>query len=332
MKWDKYTIATTTAAEDIISAMLGELGIEGVEIENKVPLTAEEAGGMFIDFPLELPPDDGTSSVSFYLEAGQDQEELLSSVRAALEEERQYLDIGSGEITKSQTEDVDWMNNWKQFFQSFTIDDILIKPTWETLKAEDDGKILIEIDPGISFGTGKHETTQLCIRQMRKYSKELSCQGKTGIRVLDMGCGSGILSIVALKLGAAWVTGIDIDENCIVSAQENMQVNHLDAAAYNFYAGNLLTDPTMQQREGSGSYDMVTANILAEVIIPMAPLLRPCLKQGGILITSGIIDFKEHDVKKALTDAGFEVLETNRQGEWVNLTARKNDTPRLKDL
>ncbi len=318
MKWDKYTIATTTAAEEVIAAMLAELGIEGVEIENHVPLTEQEAGDMFIDFPPELPPDDGTSKVSFYLDADQEAGELLAQVRAALEEEKQYLDIGSAAITKEQTEDVDWMNNWKQFFQSFTIDNILIKPTWETLKTDDKDKILIEIDPGISFGTGKHETTQLCIRQMQKYMRQAE-----GMRVLDAGCGSGILSIVALKLGAAHVTGIDVDENCIVSSKENMQVNHLGDSLWNFYCGNLIEDEAMRRREGNGSYDLITANILADVIVPMAPYLYPCLKKGGILITSGIIDFKEQEVRKALEDAGFTVLETNVDGEWVNLTAQK---------
>ncbi len=318
MKWDKYTIATTTAAEEVIAAMLAELGIEGVEIENHVPLTEQEAGDMFIDFPPELPPDDGTSKVSFYLDADQEAGELLAQVRAALEEEKQYLDIGSAAITKEQTEDVDWMNNWKQFFQSFTIDNILIKPTWETLKTDDKEKILIEIDPGISFGTGKHETTQLCIRQMQKYMRQAE-----GMRVLDAGCGSGILSIVALKLGAAHVTGIDVDENCIVSSKENMQVNHLGDSLWNFYCGNLIEDEAMRRREGNGSYDLITANILADVIVPMAPYLYPCLKKGGILITSGIIDFKEQEVRKALEDAGFTVLETNVDGEWVNLTAQK---------
>lgn len=327
MKWDKYTICTTTEAEDIISAMLGELGIEGVEIENHVPLTKEEAGDMFIDFPPELPPDDGTSRVSFYLDAAQDAQELLEQVHAALEEEKQYLDIGSGTITREQTEDADWMNNWKQFFSSFTIGDILIKPTWEQLKTQDQDKIRIEIDPGISFGTGKHETTRLCIRQLQKYMRILRDTRdngrKDGLRVLDAGCGSGILSIVALKLGAAHVTGIDIDENCIVSSRENMQVNHLDASLWNFYCGNLIEDSSMRQREGNGGYDLITANILAEVIIPMAPALYACLGTGGILITSGIIDFREQEVQRALTDTGFTVLETNYDGEWVNITARK---------
>ena len=316
MKWDKYTIDTTTEAEDFISMMLSENGIEGIEIEDNVPLTKEETGEMFIDFPPELPPDEGKSKVSFYLEAGEDHTETLKAVRIGLEQLRSMVEIGSGDITSSQTEDIDWINNWKQFFQSFYIDDILIKPTWEPLKEEDKNKFLIEIDPGISFGTGKHETTQLCIRQIRKYLKE-------GERVLDVGCGSGILSIAALKLGAGSVVGTDVDGDCITSTYENMTVNHLAENSGEFYVGNLIDDKAFQEKIGTG-YDLVVANILADIIIPMAPARYQCAKEQGVLITSGIIDFKENEVKEALKQAGFEILEVNHQGEWVNVTARKN--------
>lgn len=316
MKWDKYIIDTTTEAEDFISMMLSENGIEGIEIEDNVPLTKEETGEMFIDFPPELPPDEGKSKVSFYLEAGEDHTETLKAVRIGLEQLRSMVEIGSGDITSSQTEDIDWINNWKQFFQSFYIDDILIKPTWEPLKEEDKNKFLIEIDPGISFGTGKHETTQLCIRQIRKYLKE-------GERVLDVGCGSGILSIAALKLGAGSVVGTDVDGDCITSTHENMTVNHLAENSGEFYVGNLIDDKAFQEKIGTG-YDLVVANILADIIIPMAPALYQCAKEQGVLITSGIIDFKENEVKEALEQAGFEILEVNHQGEWVNVTARKN--------
>ena len=316
MKWDKYTIDTTTEAEDFISMMLSENGIEGIEIEDNVPLTKEETGEMFIDFPPELPPDEGKSKVSFYLEAGEDHTETLKAVRIGLEQLRSMVEIGSGDITSSQTEDIDWINNWKQFFQSFYIDDILIKPTWELLKEDDKNKFLIEIDPGISFGTGKHETTQLCIRQIRKYLKE-------GERVLDVGCGSGILSIAALKLGAGSVVGTDVDGDCITSTHENMTVNHLAENSGEFYVGNLIDDKVFQEKIGTG-YDLVVANILADIIIPMAPALYQCTKEQGVLITSGIIDFKENEVKEALEQAGFEILEVNHQGEWVNVTARKN--------
>lgn len=318
MKWKKFTIQTTTEAEDFLSAMLDEMGIEGIEIENNVPLTKDEQSGMFIDFLPELPADEGISYVSFYLEDTGDDSEILSRVRAGIEEQRQFVDVGEGSITVSETKDLDWMNNWKEFFHAFSIENIVIKPVWEELKEEDQDKILIEIDPGISFGTGKHETTQLCIRQLLKY-----IQKDQGQKALDVGCGSGILSIVALKLGAGSVVGTDIDENCMVSAKENMKMNHLPESSARFYMGNLIDDQELLRKIGEESFDIVVANILADVIIPMAPVIPSCLKPGGIFITSGIIDFKEEEVKNAIEATGLEILEINRQGEWVNLTAVK---------
>lgn len=327
MKWKKYTIETTTGAEDYMSSMLMELGIEGVEIEDNIPLSASDQAEMFIDFLPELPPDDGVSRVSFYLEDdGSDDTDLLKQVKASLEELRKIVDVGSGYITSSETEDLDWINNWKQYFSSFTIDDILIKPTWEPLKKEDEGKFLIEIDPGVSFGTGKHETTQLCIRQLLKYIRgnESYQPAVTAPKVLDVGCGSGILSIAALKLGASEVVGTDLDSDCMASTHDNMDVNHLDQKKGTFYVGNLIDDVFLQEKVGTGTFDIVVANILADVIIPMAPVILDRLKKGGYFITSGIIDFKENEVKEAIEKAGLEIVEINRQGEWVNITARKN--------
>ena len=326
MKWNRYTIKTTTAAEDFISAMLDELGIQGVEIEDNIPLSKEDQADMFIDFLPELPPDDGVSYVSFYLEDGEDHTEILHQVENGIEEQRQFVDVGEGCIAVSDTEDIDWMNNWKEYFHSFYIEDILIKPTWEELKDEDKDKFLIEIDPGISFGTGKHETTQLCIRQLLKYirgDKDYTPAEKHP-KVLDVGCGSGILSIAALKLGASEVVGTDLDENCMTSTWENMEVNHLPKELGKFYVGNLIDDEKLQETVGTGCFDIVVANILADVIIPMAPVIPARLKEGGIFITSGIIDFKENEVKEAIEAAGMRVLEINHQGEWVNITAIKD--------
>lgn len=326
MKWNKYTIETTTEAEDYMSSLLMDLGIEGVQIEDNVPLSKADQAEMFIDFLPELPADDGISYVSFYLEDnGSDDRELLERVRGALEDLRQTVNVGSCKITSDQTEDLDWLNNWKQFFHSFYIEDILIKPTWEELKEEDRDKFLIEIDPGISFGTGKHETTQLCIRQLLKYirSAGAAAQAKAP-KVLDVGCGSGILSIVALKLGAGAVVGTDLDPDCMISTRKNMEVNHLDAGLGTFYVGNLIDDEELQKKTGTEEYDIVVANILADVIIPMAPVIPARLKSGGYFITSGIIDFKEQEVKAAIEQAGLSVVEINHQGEWVNITARKD--------
>lgn len=326
MKWNKYTIETTTAAEDYMSAMLAEFGIEGVEIEDNVPLSAADQARMFIDFLPELPPDDGVSHVSFYLEDnGADDTKLLKQVALALEDLRKIVDVGSGVITSDKTEDLDWINNWKTFFHAFSIGDIVIKPTWEEWKGEE-GKILIEIDPGVSFGTGKHETTQLCIRQLNKYIRgdgEYTPK-ESHPKVLDVGCGSGILSIVALKLGASAVVGTDIDPDCMTSTRENMEVNRLPEEKGRFYFGNLIDDTALQETVGTGEYDIVVANILADVIIPMAPVIPARLKEGGYFIASGIIDFKEQAVREAIEAAGLTVVEVNHQGEWVGITARKD--------
>jgi ribosomal protein L11 methyltransferase len=317
MKWKKYTIETTTEAEDFLSMTLMDLGIEGIEIEDNIPLSKEDQADMFIDFLPELPKDEGKSRVSFYIEDdGSDQRETLKEVKIALENLRKTVDVGSGEITSSETEDLDWINNWKKYFSSFTIGDILIKPTWEELKEVDKDKLLIEIDPGISFGTGKHETTQLCIRQLEKYIKK-----DEKPKVLDVGCGSGILSIVALKLGAGEVVGTDLDKDCMTSTHENMEVNHLDPSLGTFYVGNLIDDEDLQHKVGDEEYDIVVANILADVIISMAPVIPARLKKGGYFITSGIIDFKENEVRAAIEAAGLNIVEINHQGEWVNITA-----------
>ena len=311
MKWNKFRLKTTTEAEDIVSSMLMDLGIQGIEIEDKLPMTQAEKEQMFVDILPEVDVDDGIAYISFYLEEDDDKETILANVRAELEDMRAYVEVGSGEIEESQTEDVDWVNNY--------IDDILVIPSWEEVKPEDEGKMIVHIDPGTAFGTGKHETTQLCIRQLKKYVKE-------DTEILDVGCGSGILSIVALKLGASAVVGTDLDADCMTSTRENMEVNHLDTSLGTFYVGNLIDDEELQKKVGMEEYDIVVANILADVIIPMAPVIPRHLKKGGYFITSGIIDFKENEVKQAITEAGLKVVEINRQGEWINITAVKPDT------
>lgn len=315
MKWKKYTIQTTTQAEDFVSSMLADLGIEGVQIEDNVPLSEEDKEKMFIDILPELPPDKGIAFVSFFLEPQQEQEELLEQVKEELETLRMFVEIGAGTIIQSETEDKDWMNNWKQYFKSFVMEGILIKPTWEEISNKQDYRCMIEIDPGTSFGTGKHETTQLCIQQLSKYIKE-------GNNVLDIGCGSGILSLICLKLGAGSVTGTDIDPDCITATLANMKVNHLSEEKARFYQGNLIDDLALQQQVGQ-EYDIIVANILADIIIPLTPVIPNHLKQGGIYITSGIIDFKEEAVKEAILAAGLTILTINHQGEWVSITARK---------
>ena len=326
MKWNKFRLKTTTEAEDIVSSMLADLGIEGVQIEDKIPLTQSDKEQMFVDILPDMPEDDGCAYLTFYLDEEVDKHEMLLKVRQELEEMRSYLNVGDCTIEESQTEDVDWVNNWKQYFHQFTIDDVLIIPSWEDVQPEDEDKMIIHIDPGTAFGTGMHETTQLCIRQLLKYirgNETYTPQVKTP-KVLDVGCGSGILSIVALKLGASEVVGTDLDPDCMTSTHDNMEVNHLDQKLGTFYVGNLIDDTELQEKTGTEEFDIVVANILADVIIPMAPVIPARLKKGGYFITSGIIDFKENDVKEAIEKAGLEVVEINHQGEWVNITARKN--------
>lgn len=314
MKWKRYTIHTTTQAEDFVSSMLADLGIEGVQIEDNIPLSAEDKERLYIDILPELPPDEGLAQVSFFLDAEEEHGELLAQVEKELADLRMFTDVGSAKITQGETEDEDWINNWKQYFKSFVIDDILIKPTWEEAVLGGNYRCTIEIDPGTSFGTGKHETTQLCIRQLDKYIQP-------GDRVLDVGCGSGILSLVSLKLGAGAVVGTDIDSLCMEATMDNMRINHLPEEKGSFYQGNLIDDSILQKKVG-GDYDIVVANILADVIIPLTPVIPSHIKKGGIYITSGIIDFKEEAVKRTILEAGFEVLEVCRQGEWVSITAR----------
>ncbi len=319
MKWKKFTIHTTTAAVDYISQLLARVGIDGIEIEDNVPLTEAETKGMFIDLLPELPPDDGTARVTFYLDDTQETSDVMQTVRDGLEELRSDIDIGSGQIDVGETEDVDWINNWKQFFKPFVVDDILIKPTWEDVPEEHRDKLLIQIDPGTAFGTGMHETTQLCIRGIRKYMKP-------GDRMLDVGTGSGILAICALKLGASTAFGTDLDENTVCAVRENVQANNLDEARFPLMIGNLIDDRAVKDAAGYEAYDIAVANILADVILPLQREIVPHLKEGGIFITSGIIDTKEAAVKAAFAENNaFEVIETARQGEWVSVIARKTE-------
>ena len=319
MKWNKYTIETTTAAEDYLSSALMDLGIEGVQIEDNVPLTKEDQAEMFIDFLPELPPDEGISYVSFYLEDnGQDDTELLKQVKTTIEEMRNVVDMGTGKITSDQTEDLDWINNWKQYFHQFYVDDILIIPSWEDVKPSDEDKMVIHIDPGTAFGTGMHETTQLCIRQIRKYVTE-----KT--KILDVGCGSGILGMLALKFGAEHSVGTDLDPCAIDATYENMENNGISRDKYEVMIGNIIDDKAVQDKVGYECYDIVAANILAPVLVELTPVIVNQLKPGGIYITSGIIDDKEETVKEAVAKAGLELIDVTYQGEWVCVTARKRN-------
>ena len=317
MKWNRFTVKTKTGAEDIVISTLAEVGIEGVEIQDKQPLTEEDKAQMFVDIMPEGPADDGVAYLNFYLEEDADKEAILKDVREALDDLKNFMDIGEATIEESQTEDKDWINNWKQYFHQFYVDDILIVPSWEEVKAEDKDKMILHIDPGTAFGTGMHETTQLVIRQLKKYVTP-------DTEMLDVGTGSGILGIVALKLGAKHVLGTDLDPCAVPAVAENKEANQIVDETFDMVIGNIIDDKAIQDQAGYEKYDIVTANILADVLIPLTPVIVNQMKKGAYYITSGILDVKEEVVVEAVKAAGLTVVEVTHQGEWVSVTARKD--------
>nr|WP_295277778.1 50S ribosomal protein L11 methyltransferase [uncultured Blautia sp.] len=316
MKWNRFTIKTKTEAEDVIISALADVGVEGVEIQDKQPLTETDKEQMFVDIMPEGPADDGIAYLNFYLEEDTEVEPVLERVRAVLEEVRGYMDIGEGTITESQTEDKDWINNWKEYFHQFYVDDILIVPSWEEVKEEDQDKMILHIDPGTAFGTGMHETTQLVIRQLKKFVTK-------DTQMLDVGTGSGILGIVALKLGAAHVVGTDLDPCAIPAVADNKEANDIKNETFDMLIGNIIDDKEVQDTVGYEKYDIVTANILADVLLPLTPVIVNQMKKGAYYITSGILDVKEEVVVQAVKEAGLKLVEVTHQGEWVSVTARK---------
>ena len=317
MKWNRFTVKTKTEAEDIVISTLAEVGIEGVEIQDKQPLTEEDKAQMFVDIMPEGPADDGVAYLNFYLEEDADKDAILKDVREALDDLRNFMDIGEATIEESQTEDKDWINNWKQYFHQFYVDDILIVPSWEEVKEEDKDKMILHVDPGTAFGTGMHETTQLVIRQLKKYVTP-------DTEMLDVGTGSGILGIVALKLGAKHVLGTDLDPCAVPAVAENKEANQIADETFDMVIGNIIDDKAIQDQAGYEKYDIVTANILADVLIPLTPVIVNQMKKGAYYITSGILDVKEEVVVEAVKAAGLTVVEVTHQGEWVSVTARKD--------
>ena len=327
MKWMKFRIKTITDAEDIIISTLYDIGLEGAQIEDKIPLTALEKEQMFVDILPDGPEDDGIAYLSFFVEEKEDgslevngmatdKETVMGQIREELEELRCFMEIGEGSVSVSETEDIDWINNWKQYFHQFYIDDLLVIPSWEEVKEEDKDKKILHIDPGTAFGTGMHETTQLCIRQIKKFLTP-------DTELLDVGTGSGILAILALMYGAKHAVGTDLDPCAVEAVAQNMESNGIADASFRMLTGNIITEKEVQDQVGYECYDIVVANILADVLVPLTPVIMHQLKGGGIYITSGIIDTKEQVVREAVEAAGMEIMEVTYQGEWVSVTARK---------
>lgn len=316
MKWIKISLKTTTEAVDFVSSLFDELGLEGIQIEDNVPLSQEDKEAMFIDILPELPPDEGEATVTSYVSPEMDMEELKIKIAEGLEEFSAFVNVGEGTITTEETDDGDWINNWKAFFKPFRVaEDIVIKPTWEILEDKRENDLVIEIDPGTAFGTGAHETTRLCIMGLRKYITPET-------KLLDVGCGSGILSIIGLKLGAKTAVGTDIDPAALTATYENMEVNHISKEQFCAYSGNIIEDTKLQEKVGFEKYDIVAANILADVIIPLSGEIRQHMKPGGLFISSGIIDMKKDEVQEALLKNGFEIVEINEMGDWVSFVAK----------
>lgn len=362
MRWTKYTIKTTTKDADMVTAILMDYDINDVQIENNVQLTDEELNQMYADFVKELPPDDGSCSLSFYVEFedSADRTELdqkIDALAKGLDEAVELFGIEPTELVCEDLNSADWENNWKEFFKPFTVDRILIAPTWEELpedlgtvspveeihtfvhtnEAADasdisgketgvgDSKqndqapdIIIRIDPGMAFGTGTHETTRLCLRELQNYLK-------AGDKVLDLGCGSGILGIAAMKLGAERIVSVDIDEQAVAVAEENFEINEVAKEKSSFYIGNVVDDLALQEKlkaECEAGFDLVTVNILADVIAVMMPALDQYLKQDGFLITSGILNEKEQLIRDAIeANPNLELKEVQHDGDWVSITA-----------
>ena len=370
MRWTKYTIKTTTKDADMVSAILMDYDINDVQIENNVQLTDEELNQMYADFVKELPPDDGSCSLSFYVEFEDsadrtEMDEKIEALEKGLEEAVELFGIEPTELVCEDLNSDDWENNWKEFFKPFSVDRILIAPTWEELPedlgsvspveeihtfvhteenetaSDADAKapetsgdaagneeqqnaqtpdIIIRIDPGMAFGTGTHETTRLCLRELQNFMKPED-------KVLDLGCGSGILGIAAMKLGAGQIVSVDIDEQAVAVAEENFAINEVAKEKSSFFVGNVVDDLALQEKlktECEEGFDVVTVNILADVIAVMMPTLDQYLKEGAILITSGILNEKEQLIRDAIeANPNLEMIEVRQDGDWVSITAKR---------
>lgn len=304
MIYRRIRVDTETNGSDVLCGILLDNDIDGFEIIDDIPVTNP------FDFDYEelrpdIPDRGGVVSVIFYLEMEADYAPILQEIRGVLPDASISIDTSDEE---------DWRDKWKEYFHSFSIGDILIKPSWEEVE-DTKGKLLVEIDPGVSFGTGSHETTRMCI-------EDLSHLDLSSKKVLDFGCGSGILSIVSEKLQSKDITCVDIDPQCIVTTRENIEKNKCNPSHFTYITGDVRSSDVYKKLP-DGEYDVVLANILADIIVEMVPFLTPKLKTGGRIITSGIIEGKEDIVFSALNDAGFSQIEKRKSGEWFLISGVK---------
>lgn len=321
MNWIEVSIYTTTNGIEIINGALIKLGINDAVIEDASVfedfLHDDTMNWDYYDEELTKMKD-CESCIKVYLADNSQGNELFNEIKKFVENlKTEYMDVDFGrlEITTRTLNEEDWANNWKQYFKPFTVSDkIIIKPSWEEYNESTEGKLILEIDPGMSFGTGQHHTTRLCIEQIIKHMTE-------GMRVLDMGCGSGILSIASILLGAENCVGVDIDENAVRIAKENAELNNIFEDRFTVYCGDVTNDEKLQEKIGNNKYDMIAVNIIAQIIMGMSMTFPKFLKKGGLVIASGIIKKYLQDVLDNFKELGFEVIEINDSEEWVCVTA-----------
>ena len=317
MKWLALHIDTSPAGLDAVSDLLGDLGIEGLVIEDEGDfrqfLENNRQYWDYVDEELDQSMA-GKCRVTFYLEQCEESLGKVAAVRIAMAElKKAHPEYAPLIMTMDGVEDSDWENNWKQFYKPMEIGErLIVIPDWET--ADPKGRVALRLNPGLTFGTGSHATTRLCLKALEK-------RVQPGMRVLDLGCGSGILSIAALLLGADAAYACDIDEKAVPIAYENAALNGVGKDRYTVRAGDILSDTGLQRDMGAG-YDIVLANIVSDVIIALAPAVRPLMKAGGTFITSGIIDDRAVEVKGKLLENGFAIEEENQSEGWFSFVCR----------
>ena len=321
MDWIKVTIYTSAEGIEGVTGRLYQLGITGLEIEDEQDfLDFLENNKQYWDYVDEelMKQKHTETKVSCYVSNDMNGNELLIAIRDSMKEMKDLDDdnsYGRLEVEIENTSTEDWANNWKKYFHPMEVGEkILIKPEWEELTEPTD-RLVFNINPGMSFGTGSHYTTQLCIEALEKYIKP-------GIKMLDLGCGSGILSILSLMLGAKEAVAVDIDPNAVDTAYENAQMNNIGREHYKVLSGNVVTDKDIQDIISQDKYEVVAANIVADVIIGLAPKAREYMKEGGVFITSGIIEGRQDEVKEALEENGFEIVDIRNRKDWYSIICK----------